>query len=49
MINTKQIPFFDYVVLEENFNEAESYHNFNFVIQKKENCFGDSLKLIKNC
>lgn len=32
MINTKQIPFFDYVVLEENFNEAESYHNFNFVI-----------------
>lgn len=39
MINTKQIPFFDYVVSEENFNEVESYHNFNFVVEKKENCF----------
>lgn len=39
MINTKQIPFFDYVVSEENFNEVESYHNFNFVVEKKEKCF----------
>ena len=39
MINIKQIPFFDYVVSEENFNEVESYHNFNFVVEKKRKLF----------
>lgn len=39
MADKEQIPFFDYVVSEENFNEVESYCNFNFVVEKRENCF----------